>query len=124
MTTERAQQEIAIPTLIAMDAKLDPVERAVALLIAHQRRDVGSCLCGWAELGKSHAAHQADELARLGLLVTADGTGNDHEIEIAKLRGAFEVCADSRNLWKQRAVSAGWKPAADPQAQLAPGGTP
>jgi hypothetical protein len=42
--------------------------RAEAILIAHQRRDVGSCLCGWAEIGKSHAAHQVAELRAAGLL--------------------------------------------------------
>lgn len=42
--------------------------QAEAILIAHQRRDIGSCLCGWAELGKSHAAHQAAELREAGLL--------------------------------------------------------
>jgi hypothetical protein len=72
VTSENAQREIAHLTRHAMDARLDPVERAGALLIAHQRRDVGSCLCGWGELGKSHAGHQADELARAGLLVAAD----------------------------------------------------
>jgi hypothetical protein len=41
---------------------------AVDVLIAHQRRDAGSCLCGWAELGRSHAAHQADALREAGLL--------------------------------------------------------
>jgi hypothetical protein len=41
-----------------------------AILIAHQRRDVGSCLCGWAELGKSHAAHQVAMLCEAGLLAT------------------------------------------------------
>jgi hypothetical protein len=35
---------------------------AVDVLIAHQRRDAGSCLCGWAELGRSHASHQVDAL--------------------------------------------------------------
>lgn len=43
----------------------DPAER---VLIAHQRLDIRSCLCGWAELGLSHAAHQVDELRRAGLL--------------------------------------------------------
>lgn len=42
--------------------------RAEAILIAHQRRDAGSCLCGWAELGKSHAGHQAAALREAGLL--------------------------------------------------------
>lgn len=43
--------------------------RAEAILIAHQRRDIGSCLCGWAELGKSHAGHQVAKLREAGLLV-------------------------------------------------------
>lgn len=42
--------------------------QAEAILIAHQRRDSGSCLCGWSELGKSHAGHQAAELRKAGLL--------------------------------------------------------
>jgi len=45
--------------------------RAEAILIAHQRRDVGSCLCGWSELGRSHARHQAAELREAGLLQDA-----------------------------------------------------
>lgn len=32
-------------------------ETAEAILVAHQRHR-GGCLCGWAELGKSFAAHQ------------------------------------------------------------------
>jgi hypothetical protein len=75
VTTDNAKQEIAHLTRHAMDARLDPIERAGALLIAHQRMDAGSCLCGWAELGKSHAAHQADELARLGLLAAGTEEG-------------------------------------------------
>lgn len=39
-----------------------------AVLTIHQRRDLGSCFCGWSELGRSFAAHQADELRRAGLL--------------------------------------------------------
>jgi hypothetical protein len=72
MTSENAQREIAILTRLAADTRLTPTERAQALLTAHQRFDARSCLCGWDELGKSHAAHQADELARMGLLVAAD----------------------------------------------------
>lgn len=44
-------------------------QRVEAVLISHQRRDIGSCLCGWAELGKSHAGHQAAELREAGVLV-------------------------------------------------------
>lgn len=42
--------------------------QAEAILIAHQRRDFGSCLCGWSELGKSHAGHQVAMLREAGLL--------------------------------------------------------
>lgn len=40
---------------------------AEAVLIAHQRHR-GGCLCGWAELGKSHPAHQVAMLREAGLL--------------------------------------------------------
>lgn len=43
-------------------------QTAEAILIAHQRRDVGSCLCGWSELGKSYAGHQVAMLCEAGLL--------------------------------------------------------
>lgn len=42
--------------------------RAEAILVAHQRHDIQSCLCGWAQLGASHAAHQVDMLRRAGVL--------------------------------------------------------
>lgn len=41
---------------------------AVSVLAAHQRRDVGSCLCGWSELGKSHTQHVAGVLDAAGAL--------------------------------------------------------
>jgi hypothetical protein len=37
---------------------LSPDRRAEAILTAHQRRDISSCLCGWSELGRSHPEHQ------------------------------------------------------------------
>lgn len=43
-------------------------ETAQAILIAHQRRDYGSCLCGWSELGKSHPGHQVAMLREAALL--------------------------------------------------------
>lgn len=49
--------------------------RAEAILIAHQRHR-GGCLCGWAELGKSHAGHQVAMLREAGVLV-ADQTPPD-----------------------------------------------
>ena len=41
---------------------------AEAVLVAHQRYDIWGCLCGWSELGKSHAAHQVKMLAEAGAL--------------------------------------------------------
>lgn len=41
---------------------------ATAVLVAHQRRDAGSCLCGWSELGASHAQHVAGVLRAAGAL--------------------------------------------------------
>jgi hypothetical protein len=43
-------------------------EAAEAILIAHQRRDSRSCLCGWSELGRSHPGHQVVMLREAGLL--------------------------------------------------------
>ncbi|GAA0528600.1 hypothetical protein GCM10010172_06490 [Paractinoplanes ferrugineus] len=70
--TDHADQEIAQLIRIAEDVQRDPAERAIALLTAHQRWDVGGCLCGWAKLGKSHAGHLVDVLAQAGLLAEAD----------------------------------------------------
>lgn len=53
-------------------ARVEGPQRAEAILISHQRRDVGSCLCGWSELGKSHAGHQVAELREAGLLAPAE----------------------------------------------------
>lgn len=66
--TNRAQRELTLLTGRAANTDLMPSARAHALLTAHQRRDAGSCLCDWAELGKSYPRHLVDELARLGLL--------------------------------------------------------
>lgn len=41
---------------------------AEAVLVAHQRRDSASCLCGWSELGHSFAEHQAAVLDAAGAL--------------------------------------------------------
>lgn len=43
-------------------------ETAEQVLVAHQRLDIRSCLCGWAELGKSHARHQVAMLGEAGVL--------------------------------------------------------
>lgn len=65
--SRNAQQEITHLTSFAADTKRDPTERVAALLIAHQRWDVGGCLCGWNQLGMSHALHQAEVIAEAGL---------------------------------------------------------
>lgn len=44
-------------------------ETAQAILTAHQRRDIGSCLCGWDKLGRSHPVHQVAMLREAGLLI-------------------------------------------------------
>lgn len=41
---------------------------AASVLVAHQRRDSASCLCGWSYLGRSHADHVASALAAAGAL--------------------------------------------------------
>lgn len=53
---------------LAREEGTHPADVAVLLLVAHQRRDVRSCLCGWSELGRSFAKHQVDVLQRAGLL--------------------------------------------------------
>jgi hypothetical protein len=78
MTTElspRARRE-----LDAL-AQVRGPRQAEAVLISHQRRDVGSCLCGWAELGKSHAGHQIVMLSEAGLLATPAGNEASQECE-------------------------------------------
>lgn len=48
-------------------------ERAAEVLVAHQRMDKHAlswpcCLCGWNELGRSHAEHQVKMLREAGVL--------------------------------------------------------
>lgn len=51
----------------------DPVHAAAEVVLAYHPRKVDgdelTCLCGWAEIGKSHALHQVQQLAEAGLLV-------------------------------------------------------
>ena len=39
-----------------------------AVLVAHQRVNLTACLCGWADLGRSHADHVARVLDHAGAL--------------------------------------------------------
>jgi hypothetical protein len=41
-------------------------ERMAKVLVEHQRRDAGSCLCGWSQWGASHAEHQWQMLRLAG----------------------------------------------------------
>ena len=41
---------------------------AAAVLVAHQRRNSASCLCGWSKLGLSHADHVVGLLDAVGAL--------------------------------------------------------
>lgn len=63
-----AKREIAYLTELAGSESQSPAVRVRALLTVHQRRDVGSCLCGWDKLGQSFAGHQAEVLYKAGLL--------------------------------------------------------
>jgi len=54
---------------------------AEAILVAHQRRDFGSCLCGWAELGKSHPRHQVEMLREASLLNDAPASDRQRPID-------------------------------------------
>lgn len=73
---------------------------AVQLLVHHQRRDVGSCICGWGvdtgHLGQSHPLHvwrelqravlpdhdarvRADERARVAEAIASDIEATNHQ---------------------------------------------
>lgn len=56
-------------------AKVRGPLRAEAILIAHQRRESGPCLCGWNQLGRTHAGHQVAELRKAGLLICEQPAG-------------------------------------------------
>lgn len=48
--------------------RLEPKQQPTMadVLVAHQRHNLRSCLCGWDALGKSHAEHQAAMLVEAG----------------------------------------------------------
>lgn len=58
---------------------------AASVLVAHQRHR-GGCLCGWHELGKSHAEHVAEVLDVAGALrVPARAPARGGDAELSKL---------------------------------------
>jgi hypothetical protein len=71
----RAGREDAARDSVIISAARDPAwtdKAAEAVLLAHLRRDIRGCLCGWAELGKSHPVHQVAMLRGAGLLGGGD----------------------------------------------------
>lgn len=54
---------------------------ATSLVVSHQRRSSGDCLCGPMQLGSSHSAHVVQALRRAGLLVDSLPTLPDFPIE-------------------------------------------
>lgn len=66
MTTPTANRRSDHPDAPRVDL-LSPAQRAEAILVAHQRRDISGCICGWSELGKSHPGHQVAMLREAAL---------------------------------------------------------
>jgi hypothetical protein len=49
------------------DFEVRPKQQSMTeILVAHQRQNSSSCLCGWSKLGHSHPEHQADALTAAG----------------------------------------------------------
>lgn len=40
--------------------KLHERQLLIAVLVAHQRKDIHGCICGWAKVGRSHPEHVVD----------------------------------------------------------------
>lgn len=67
-----------MPELPGLPPNPTPDDIATAVLVAHQRRDISGCICGWAKLGASHPAHQVAMLRSAGLSIgRADETKCD-----------------------------------------------
>jgi hypothetical protein len=80
------------PNEPARDAGLRAL--VVEVLIQHQRKDIGSCMCGWGvdsgQVGRSHSAHVAGTVmpviaAYLRGVASREEGGDDH---IGMLRAA------------------------------------
>lgn len=69
-TALNAEEDLVIGDVTAR--QID--DSAEAILVAHQRHHSG-CLCGWAELGKSHPRHQVAMLRSAALLADQGGGG-------------------------------------------------
>jgi hypothetical protein len=60
-----AQQRLAVGLAVSA-ALTDGLAQAVLLL--HQRQDVGGCMCGWEQWGSSHTEHVVQALRQAGVL--------------------------------------------------------
>lgn len=55
---------------------------ASAVLVAHQRYNASSCLCGWSELGQSWAEHVASVLDAAGALRDRPPVGECSDVDV------------------------------------------
>lgn len=55
MLDARLADDVADQAVIEYDR-----EALVEVLVYHYRKDINSCGCGWAELGRSHPEHVAE----------------------------------------------------------------
>ncbi len=92
-------------------------EAATAVLIAHQRKDVRSCLCGWAELGKSHSRHQMMMLKGAGLLAVRQ-TGSSAERVAREFHAAYERLAPEHGYETREASAKPWENVPDNNRNL------
>jgi hypothetical protein len=51
---------VALHPLVTRRGPAFSRQMLVAVLIEHQRHDPARCLCGWDQIGRSHAEHVAD----------------------------------------------------------------
>lgn len=70
-----------------------------------------------AELVAEGAPLGAHDILDHGLTAVLAIVEREHAIETSKLRGALKLTGDSRNLWKQRAIDAGWTPVTPPDRE-------
>jgi len=85
------------------------------VLTAHQRQNAGSCLCGWAELGKSHPEHQAAMLSAAEFEEAADARPADPLTAAAEAIRTAGIHESPSRLAKAALAAAGF---AEAQRQL------
>lgn len=88
------------------------------LLVVHQRHSIGSCLCGWSDLGKSHAEHQVEMLDEAGLLSgsfsrkpwfpAAQPPKDNVQVEVITADGRILPSVRGEGLWVMPAPTKGY----------------